>query len=411
MKEIKAINQTNLKEIYGSDKIDAWEERYSVFNNEDVKKWIQSKVRKFSNKGKDPKKFSITGYLNELKKYCNFYKCENPSDLLKEHIDDRNQRLMQYLTAMINAGKNEVSVVNNWQARIKSFYSARGSPITEGIESFSAGINKNEIIFERDDLKLFQAKLHRVEYRLLLKSQALLGLRIDDLLEELTSGKYKLEKYKNHYFVRRFDSQKWKVLINFLFFPKELTTLMQSVYQSDLTKLDLSKIFQTKKGTRIKQYDYLDRLKAIGKELEITQNVKTHCVRKYFDSSLEDVKDVKQWFKEHLMGHKAKDLSQSYNQKLLKIDYFYGKWLEVEKAICIDCEIYDMTNEEIVNLKKEMVKKEQQMKILIKQNIKHEKMGMKFDALMEYLATKGFDFVGEYDGFDKDGKPIFKKDK
>lgn len=373
MEKIQAISKINLREIYGDAKIDAWEERYSVFSNEDVKKWIESKVRKFSKKGKDPKKFSITGYLNELKKYCDFYKCNNPTELLEEHIDDRNTRLINYLTELIKLGKNEVSVVNNYQSRIKSFYSARGSPITEGIESYSAGLNKDEMIFERDDLKLFTAKLHRAEYRLLLKTQALLGLRVDDILEELTNGKYKLEKYKNHYFVRRFVSQKWNVIINFMFFPKELTTLMQSIYTSDLTKLDLRKIFQTKKGTRIKAYDYLDRIKKIGKELEITQNVKTHCVRKYFDSSLEDVKDVKNWFKEHLMGHKAKDLSESYNTKLRKIDYFYKKWLEVEKSICIDCEIYDATNEEILELKKEMVKKDEQVKLLIKQNLKFEK--------------------------------------
>ncbi len=372
MEKIKTINKTDLREIYGDVKIDAWEKKYSVFKNDEVKKWIESKVRKFGKKGKDPKKFSITGYLNELKKYCNFYKCENPTELLEEHIDDRNIRLVNYLTEMIKAGKNEVSVVNNWQSRIKSFYSARGSPITEGIESYSAGINKDEMIFERNDLKPFIAKMHRAEYRLLLKSQSLLGLRVDDLLVELTNGKYKLEKYKNHYFVRRFVSQKWKIIINFMFFPKELTTLMQSIYMSDLTKLDLTTIFQTKKGTRIKQYDYLDRIKTIGKEMGITQNIKTHCVRKYFNSSLEDVEEVKQWFKEHLMGHKAKDLSQSYNTKLRKIDYFYTKWLEVEKSICIDCEIYDATNEEIFNLKKDMAKKDEQINFLIKQNNKIE---------------------------------------
>ncbi len=373
MQEIKAISKTDLGEIYGKEKIDAWEKRYSVFRNEDVKKWIESKVRKFSKKGKDPKKFSITGYLNELKKYCDFYSCENPSELLEEHIDDRNARLMNYLTEMIKLGKNEVSIVNNWQSRIKSFYSARGSSITEGIESYSAGLNKNEMIFEREDLKLFIAKLHRAEYRLLMKSQALLGLRVDDILEELTNGKYKIEKYKEHYFVRRFVSQKWNVIINFMFLPSELTTLMQSIYTVDLTKLDLTTIFQTKKGTRIKQYDYLDRIKAIGKELGITQNVKTHCVRKYFDSSLEDTKDVKGWFKEHLMGHKAKDLSESYNTKLRKIDYFYKKWLEVEKSICIDCEIYDTTNVQIVELTKAMAKKDEQIDLLIKQNLSFEK--------------------------------------
>ena len=52
MEEIKAINKTNLIEIYGDNKIDAWEKKYSIFNNEDVKKWLESKVRKFSKKGK-----------------------------------------------------------------------------------------------------------------------------------------------------------------------------------------------------------------------------------------------------------------------------------------------------------------------------------------------------------------------
>jgi len=404
MQKIKAISKVNLGEIYGKDKIDAWEERYAVFNNEDVKKWIESKIRKFSKKGKNPKKFSITGYLNELNKYCKFYKCENPTDLLEEHIDDRNERLMNYLTEMIKLGKNEVSVVNNWQARIKGFYSARGSPITEGIESFSAGLNKDEMIFERDDLKLFIAKLHRPEYRLLMKTQALLGLRVDDVLEELTSGKYKIEKYKKHYFVRRFVSQKWNVIINFMFLPSELTTLMQSVYNTDLTKLDLTTLFQTKKGTRIKQYDYLDRIKAIGKELGITQNVKTHCVRKYFDSSLEDTKDVKEWFKEHLMGHKAKDLSESYNTKLRKIDYFYEKWLNVEKSICIDCEIYDATNEQIVELTKEMANKEEQIKILVKQNLKFEKqMGLITELLKVYKPI----LTDNTEHYDKIKKELF----
>ena len=79
------------------------------------------------------------------------------------------------------------------------------------------------------------------------KFQTLLGLRINDLLEELTSGKYEIEKYKDRYFIRNFLTQKEQVILNFLIIPKELEILIKSVMNiDDLTQLDLRKLFLTR---------------------------------------------------------------------------------------------------------------------------------------------------------------------
>ncbi|MHA1285635.1 MAG: tyrosine-type recombinase/integrase [Promethearchaeota archaeon] len=356
--------------------------------NKDVQMWISNKIKQYAQYGKDINKFNITSYLNALQKFCDFYKCYNPSDLLQEDADTRNKRLMDYLYYLLRNNTNEASVKNAYQSRIRSFYSDRGAPITIGLKSLKSGINKNEIILDKYTIKRIQVRLERPEYRLILKLQTLLGLRISDVLDELTSGKYIIEKYKDHYFIRNFTTAKENVRINYLFFPRELTTLFQSIYGKDLTQLDLRKILMTNRKeqpSRIKKYDYLRRIKIITEKLGIEKNIKTHSFRKYFSSQIRRCTDVSIEFKEHLMGHELHNLGRAYNQNLSDIHWFYNTWRKIEKYICIDTEIYDETNLEINRLKEENIKLKKKIKTLLKNNIRLEKKIANLNLRLKFL--------------------------
>lgn len=156
MKELKEYTKSDLQAIFGKKKLYGWDttnkkgkithhdgyyELYPILEDDDVFRWITTKMNKFAQKPhKEPKNFKISSYLNPLQKYCDFYDVSYPSDLLKENLDKRNQRLVDYLVNLINVkGLNEVSVTNAYQSRIKSFYSARGSPITDGLETVDSG--------------------------------------------------------------------------------------------------------------------------------------------------------------------------------------------------------------------------------------------------------------------------------
>jgi uncharacterized coiled-coil protein SlyX len=156
------------------------------------------------------------------------------------------------------------------------------------------------------------------------------------------------------------------VVINYLFFPKELTILFQSIYNAELTQIDLTNILNTNRGTRINKKDYLERIKNIGEELGISQNIKTHSFRKYFSSQIRRLRDLDMEFKEHLMGHKGQNLSQSYNNNLRDVEWYYNQWCKIENAICIECEIVDKTNKEIADLRVKLAKKDDQIEYLSK---------------------------------------------
>ena len=341
--------------------------RYPFLNNEDVKKWINAKLNKYARTGKDPSNFKVTSYLSSLQKYLEFYNIDNPSELLKENIDDRNNRLLHFLGELIRNGTNQVTVRNNYQAMVKSFYSARGSPLSDGLPTMDSGINHNEIELDKDSITLISNKLERPAYRIILKCMALLGLRISDVLVELTSeingeAKYKLRKYEDHYYIDKFWTSKEDVIINYMFFPKELEKLIKSTYEvKDLEELDFRTILKTRNGTTINGTDFLERVKIIADKLGITENIKNHSFRKYFSNQISSINllqynakigaDFENIYKEHLMGHKSNDLSKAYKQKLQNINQFYELWKPIERAICIDYEIIDNTPGEINELK------------------------------------------------------------
>ena len=104
------------------------------------------------------------------------------------------------------------------------------------------------------------------------------------------------------------------VKINYLFFPTELSNLIESIGGIKLV---------TKSGNPIKSYDVLERIKSIVEEMGLEGNIKTHSFRKYFSSQVRKCREVDIEFKEHLMGHKGQNLSRSYNNNLKDIEWFY----------------------------------------------------------------------------------------
>jgi len=409
MLEINKEKEFNLKKIYGSKFYDKWIKKYPILANEDVLAWLRDKLDKFSNSGKDKTKFSITTYVNQLQSYCLYNQVNNPTELLKEEIDIRNLRLKKYLNFLLlakseeelkkikeigfNKKPSDVSVRNMIQSRIKSFYSNRGANISYGIETAKSGKNENEINltgdYGKEIIKKIKTKLESPEFRLVVQLQTQLGLRIDDVLNELPSGDYKIEKYGDHYFIKNFRTQKIGVVINYLFFTRELSELFQSIYNfDDLTKLDLTTILKTNRDTRIDQNSFLQRIKEVFNELGINGNIKTHSFRKYFSSQVRNCKKLDDEFKEHLMGHAEFNLSQAYNNNLRDIEWFYHNWKYIETIICVDCIVYDNTNKDIIKLKEENLKLKEQVELALKGKLELEKEMTSLKEMVSNLAKK-----------------------
>ncbi len=395
----------DLRKIYGyhrNDKdngyrYDKWLKDYPILNYECVNRWIQDKIQNYKSKGKDPSKFQLTNYVRPMQRYYEWVKehdddgvIEEPKELLNLPIDERNVLLKTYLTELIEKGKSECSVKNAYQSRIKSFFSDRGAPISFGMKSLSSGKNKNEIIMLKNTLRLIEERLSP-QYKLIMKCQAQLGLRVSDVLEELTSGEYTIEKYKDHYYIKGFITQKEKVKINYLFFPRELAVLMKSVMGiRDLTKLDLTKLFLSRyKGSdnRIAHSNYLNRLKEVGDELGLEGNIKTHSFRKWFSTQARN-SDVDIEFREHLMGHKNQNLAKAYNNSLKDIEWYYKEWKKVEPNLLIDSKIVDKTDEEVIELKKKNKKLEKRIEIVIEKNLEIEEKNIEIEEENKELKER-----------------------
>jgi len=116
---------------------------------------------------------------------------------------------LDYLGKLLNSGANPTSVKNSIQADRESFYSHRGAPISAGLDTMSSGVNANEHQLNKETIKKIVANLKIRQYRLVLKCQALVGLRVNDVLEELGSGKYKNpENIVDHFYVKVRDAKR-----------------------------------------------------------------------------------------------------------------------------------------------------------------------------------------------------------
>ncbi|MFW9969335.1 MAG: tyrosine-type recombinase/integrase [Candidatus Odinarchaeota archaeon] len=388
MMDIEKKNEIDFSKIYGDDKYKKWVKAYPIFKNKDVEAWIRDMIDQFTDEGKEPQKFLIQSYLKSLHQYCIYNQTDDPSNFLKEDVDTRNLRFKKYIMFLMNVkdedpmlkklgfrnakSPSEVTIRNGVQAKIKSFYSNRGVPITYKLKTVKSGANINELVLNKNCIKLIQAKLESVNYRLICKFESQTGLRISDILEEIPSGKYKIEKYQEHYFIRNFRTQKEMVTINYLFFTQELTELIQSaIGETDLTKLDLTTLFQTRQGNKINSINYLERLKLIVDELGLNGNIKTHGLRKYFTTQLS--KGAKKLEDDriilHLEGREAPYRDQAYLTHIKDIDYYYREWKKIETDICVDCVVYDNTNKKIVKLEQEILDLKQQKEIVQQDNL------------------------------------------
>ena len=416
MLDINKDKEFNLIKIFGSKKVKNWNEKFPILEDKNILAWIRDKIDKYTDEGKKAENFTISAYLTGLQQYCKKNKVNNPSELLTEDLDTRNLRVKNYLQFLLTykeeiseelkelgfrGGKkpSNVTIRNNIQAKVKSFYSNRGFPITYNLKSVKQGANINELTLTKDIIKKLQSKLESANYRLICKFESQTGLRINDVVKEITNGKYVIEKYQEHFFIRNFKTQKENVVINFLFFTKELTEKVQSVNAIDeLTKLDLTTLFLTRKGTRINKADYLRRLKEIIKALGINGNIKTHGLRKYYNSQLSKNRKLldDDRILTHWEGREAPYTDQIYSRHIKDIDFYYTEWKKMETFICIDCIVYDDThkdtkrhNKEILELKEKNIKLESQIELLLKDKIesnkKIEELGSKIPNLKEFL--------------------------
>lgn len=377
-KTFKKNRKFDLSAIFGAERVNSWNKRYSlVWESEDIQNWVQSKMKAYVSKGKEAEKFTITGYFNAMEKYCKFTGLK-PEELLAEEIDNRNDRLCHYLSYLVEEKKkNPVSVANGLQSKIKSFFSDRGRAISYQMPCYDSGINRHEIILDRQMLQAIEHALSSPAYRLLFKFQAQTGLRISDILEELVSGNYEIEKHKDHYFIRKFITQKRKIIINFLFLTTELSNMITSCTGvQDLRKLDLTTLFMNRLGTnRINRNDYLTRIKEICSELNYEGNMKTHSLRKWFNTQLTHA-PIHIEMREHLSGHKQQHLSNAYNRDLSNIEKVYESFLSIEEYICIDAEIIDKTNDKIIELEKSLAE-EKELREQMKSNYEQELIKLK----------------------------------
>ncbi len=435
MLEISKEKETNFEEIFGAENYARWLKDYPTLKNSEIQSWLRAKVIEFALEGKDASKIDFKSYIRYIHKYCEFNQGESkiedmPSELISEELDERNDRLRKYLSSLYifdktyetETGKpfydepkedkkltkeskiwlkkygftkipSDVSIRNMIQSRIKGFFTQRNAKITYRLKARKSGANKNELYLDKDMIKQIQSKLESAQYRLINKFETQTGLRISDVLNELTSGNYKIEKYKEHYFIKDFKSQKEMVFINFLFFTTELTDLLISIYPESLItnkkgeiefKLDLTKLFMSRKNRRIRDVDYLARIKAISKELGFNGNLKTHAFRKYFCDTISNMENHENKFNHHLEGREPNYVDDTYITSLKNLKKYYKKWILIEKEVCIDCIIVDNTNEEIVKHKTKIANLEKQLSISIEKNAN---LSLRLDKIEEHLKN------------------------
>lgn len=411
MKNISKKEEFSLIKIFGLKRVEKWRKTYPILQNKDIERWIMDKIDKYTDEGKEACKFNVNGYLKPLLQYCLFNKVDNPSELLTENIDQRNLRLKMYLKEFLlnketkeerfteigfRKRPSEASIRNNIQSRIKSFYSDRGANISYNMKSVKTGANIMEITLTKDIIKKIQTKLGST-YLGICKFESQTGLRIGDVLEEVTSGKYIVEKHIERYFIRNFKTMKRTVIINYLFFTKELENTLKAITGiDDLLKLDLTKLFLTRHGTRVNASDYLDRLKDIIKELGINGNIKTHAFRKYFIGAIGKCSNVLEEPRilKHFEGHEANYSDQAYLRIIKDIDTYYNEWLKTEICVCIDCIAIDKTDKEVLELREENIRLHKRMDMVLKDKIDYEER-VKSEILkrMEENANKNEDKI------------------
>ena len=135
------------------------------------------------------------------------------------------------------------------------------------------------------------------------------------------------------------------------------------------------------------------KLKSVAKELYPNEVMRTHSYRKYFATQISRVNltkirndigsDVESNFKEHLLGHKVHYSSKVYNQIINDINQFYELWKPLEASLCIDCEIINTTNQDVIDLKEKNLKLEEEIKTILKERIEFKE---KIDKMEETLA-------------------------
>jgi hypothetical protein len=327
------------------------------------------------------------------------YALDNPSDLLKENLDERNKRLINYLTSLLNKkrkdGKkpNETSIKNAYQSRIKSFYSARGFPITDGFKTKKSGKNLNEMNLTKEKIQAILNMINNSNYKLACKIQIHLGLRIGDVLNQLP--KCKILKHEKHYYIKDFKTIKENVEIKYLFFPIELTKLLQTIYNiKDLTELDLSdKFLKTRNDKMILANEYRKKLKVVSSKLYPNENMKTHSFRKYFKTQINRVNltlirsdigsNVEGLFKEHLLGHMVNYSETVYNQILNDINQFYELWKPLENALCINLEVVNTPNKDILDMREQIINLEKENKAIHEERTKFKEKINKFETTIK----------------------------
>ncbi|GAH44641.1 unnamed protein product, partial [marine sediment metagenome] len=78
--------------------------------------------------------------------------------------------------------------------------------------------------------------------------------------------------------------------------------------------------------------------------------------------------DIEVNFKEHLLGHKVHYSSKVYKQYTENINKYFSLWKLIEMVLCIDYKIKDVTDEKIVEIRKDNQSLKNQIDILVKEN-------------------------------------------
>ena len=399
MKTINKHEKYSLDQLLSQEILVKFQKNYPIIKDESIRKWLEERVMVFAQKNHNPMKFNYEHNLSIMMDYCIYNEAiENPSQLLEENVDQRNDRVNEYIQALEKGwipprkykhsknvkAKSKVSIYNSHAGTIRGFYRVHGLRITTYMPNVK-GTNEKEAILDRNIILGIIKKTTNPFYKLIFKMQSMLGLRISDVLDELTAShpqnpdipKYKLEKHKDHYFIRNFETQKAKIVINFLFFPAELIQDIQKIttFEGNLIEFDFRTLFNSKwfniYGQKIKRQNVLKQLKHFAEDL-IESNVKTHCFRKYYENTIRNTNlelppKADAEFKTHLEGHHLDPVTYTYNQTLCNITEYYDLWRKIEPRLVIEHEIkfVEYTSETVLELTKEKKKMDHQMTVMM----------------------------------------------
>ncbi len=373
---------------------------YPIADFPQVAEWLTAKQLQYAKAGlKNADDFQAKAYCYWLNIYFTHEEVTSVDDinlLLAEDGKHRNTRFEQFMNdvrsrpELFKKGKvpSNKTLSTITMGVIRSFYKYHGSPITISTPS-SPSSNYGDVTFTDVMLRDILRSLPSPKHRLIFKMLAMTGLRPSDVLH--TIKQTRIEKYRDHYFVRNLCTKKRAIPVPFVFFPAELANdLMRYHNVKDLRDVKTSDLFNV---TSKYADDVIgSAVVTASSKCGIDGRVHLTLLRRYFQARVNKVWDIR--FTEMVIGHKITVyLFESWHND---IDGYYEEWKKAEHLLCFDSvspsnEITKLEHEiakmksENAELKENLHAIQMRLFLLDRLDLNAKETTLKFDSRVEFV--------------------------